>query len=55
MIEQVFKKPRQKRCPKHKGAEKYKYFSAPYLDAYFPERKNVLKNYVLEIDAKKIR
>lgn len=50
MIKQVFKKPNQKRCPKYKGAEKYKYFSAPYLDAYFPERKNILKNYVLEID-----
>lgn len=46
MIEHVFKKPSQKRCPKHKGAEKYKYFSAPYLDVYFPERKNVIKNYV---------
>lgn len=47
MIEQVFKKPNRKGCPTYKGAEKYKYFSAPYLDAYFPERKNVYKNYIL--------
>lgn len=46
MIEQVFKKPNKK------GAEKYKYFSAPYLDMYFPKRKNVIKNYILELKSR---
>lgn len=54
MIEQVFKKP-SRRCPSYKGAEKYLYFSAPYLDAYFPERKNVVKNYVLEVDSLNVK
>lgn len=48
MIEQVFKKPNKK------GTEKYKYFSVPFFDVYFPKRKSVIKNYVLEVDEKHI-
>lgn len=48
MIEQVFKKPNKN------GTEKYKYFSVPFFDVYFPKRKSVIKNYVLEVDEKHI-
>lgn len=47
MINQVFKKPNKQGCPTYRGAEKYKYFSAPYLDIYFPEKKKIYKNYIL--------
>lgn len=45
----IFKKPNRK------GAEKYKYFSAPFLDIYFPRKKNIIKNYLLEPDIKTIK
>lgn len=37
-----------------KGAEKYLYFSAPFLDFYFPSKKVLIKNYILEPDIKTI-
>jgi len=55
MIEQVFKKPNKKGCPKYMGAEKYLYFSAPFLDIYFPKKKNVIKNYIQLPDTENIR
>lgn len=44
MIERIFKKANKK------GAEKYLYFSAPFLHMYFPKRKNLIKNYIFEPD-----
>jgi len=49
MIEHVYKKSNKK------GVEKYKYFSAPFLDIYFPKRENIIKNYILEPDIQHIR
>jgi hypothetical protein len=49
MIEQVYKKPNRK------GVEEYKYFSAPFLDLYYPKRKNVIKNYILEAESKSVK
>lgn len=42
MPEKIFKKQDAK------GAEKYKYFSAPFLDFYFPQKKILIKNYIIE-------
>lgn len=46
MVEQIFKKSNKK------GSEKYKYFSLPFLDLYYPKKKNVIKNYILEREKK---
>jgi hypothetical protein len=49
MIEHVYKKSNKK------GTEKYKYFSAPFLDVYFPKRKNLIKNYILAPGSESVR
>lgn len=49
MVEHIFKKSSNKY-----GAEKYKYFSTPFLDIYYPKQKILIKNYVLEPDKKLI-
>lgn len=49
MIEHVYKKD------SNQGGGKYKYFSTPFLNAYYPKRKNVIKNYVLDPDTKNIK
>jgi hypothetical protein len=49
MAEKVFKKQRDSI-----SAEKYLYFSAPFLEHYFPKRLNLIKNYIFAPDFKKI-
>lgn len=49
MVGQVFKNSNKK------GAEKYKYFSAPFIDIYYPKQKNLIKNYMLEPHKKLIK
>lgn len=46
MTEQIFKKTNKQ------GAEKYKYFSAPFVDIYYPKKKNLIKNYLFIPDKK---
>lgn len=47
MKEKVFKN-------EYKKAEKYKYYSAPFIDRYYPKRVNVMKNYIIEPDIESI-
>ena len=48
MIEHVFKKERKTRAEN-------KYISVPFLSLYLPKRKNIVKNYVLDPDAKLVK
>lgn len=49
MKEKVFKNNKKDEC-----AVKYKYFSAPFLELYLSSKRNVVKNYILAPDSKKI-
>jgi hypothetical protein len=49
MSEKIF------RVLNNNGAEKYKYFSAPFADIYLTNHKNIIKNYVLNPGSKLIK
>lgn len=49
MINRVFKK-------ELKGeTDRYKYFSVPYIEIYYPRRKTLIKNYILEPNSKIVK
>ena len=48
MINHIFKNIRKK------SAKKNKYYSAPFLELYLQNRKNLIKNYVLDPDTRLI-
>lgn len=49
MIEQIFKNIN------NKNSDKHKYLSMPFFDTYYPVRKNLLKNYMINPDTKIIK
>lgn len=49
MKEFFFKKPEKQHT------EKYKYFSVPYIEIYYPTDKKVIKNYIIEPYYKEIK
>lgn len=49
MVEQVLKKSYKY------STEKHKYLSAPFIDIYYFNKKNLLKNYILEPNVKLIK
>lgn len=49
MVSKLFKTP-----PK-KSAQKYKNFYAPFLSLYLPERKSLIKNYIIEPEIRVIK
>lgn len=49
MIKRVFKK-------ELKGeTDRYKYFSIPYIEIYYPREKTLIKNYIIEPHAKIVK